>query len=456
MSDATFLGPPLGSPRASHPSSSSSYPPRPHGAGHGPRGPGSSGARPRRPPRRPAGDRDRGRQPPERARLRGGLDARLRPVLARAPGRRELGARRRGAGRVLRAQGHHRRLLGRELRRRRHGRRGQHPARPAAARAAPVRLRRRHPPDRRRSRRAAVTAPDGRRPPAGHDVAARTAHPRELLLRDGRPVRQRRPGQRRRRARGRPDDHRARPDPQGLLPRRRHPRPLGPAGLHRRPRHHRHLAHPQLQEPSRPGHRRPGERRLPRLLGHRLHPHRPALRHQRRAEGVHRQGPRPRDQGLLRHHHQPHRRRHRLRRGPAGRAAHLHQQGGRAVPRRVRPAVRRPPLRRRRDVPTARRRRVLPLHAGLPQRGRPHGQGAGVAQRPDDVPQPRRLDLRRRVLHLRRLRRPRRPVHRAARRRRRDDRDLQDLGRLRHRRLPHRHRQARQPGVLAGVRAGDP
>ena len=33
---------------------------------------------------------------------------------------------------------------------------------------------------------------------------------------------------------------------------------------------------------------RPGERGLPRLLGHRLHPDRPALRHQRRARGLHR------------------------------------------------------------------------------------------------------------------------------------------------------------------------
>ncbi len=83
------------------------------------------------------------------------------------------------------------------------------------------------------------------------------------------------------------------------------------------------------------------------------------------------------------------------------------------------------------------------------------GQGAGVAQRPHQLPQPRRLDLRRRVLDVRRLRRPRRPLHRAARRGRRDGRHLQDVGRLRHRRLPHRHRQARQHGVLAGVRPGD-
>ena len=48
--------------------------------------------------------------------------------------------------------------------------------------------------------------------------------------------------------------------------------------------------------------------------------------------------------------------------------------------------------------------------------GRRDGQGAGVAERPDALPQPRRLDLRRRVRRVRRLRRPGRPVHRAARR----------------------------------------
>ena len=45
---------------------------------------------------------------------------------------------------------------------------------------------------------------------------------------------------------------------------------------------------------------------------------------------------------------------------------------------------------------------------------------AVVAERPDDVPQPGRLDLRRRVQRVRRLRRPRRPLHRAARGRRGD------------------------------------
>ena len=73
----------------------------------------------------------------------------------------------------------------------------------------------------------------------------------------------------------------------------------------------------------------------------------------------------------------------------------------------------------------------------------------------DQLPQPRRLDLRRRVLRVRRLRRARRPVHRAARRRAGHGGHLQGVGGLRRRRLPDRHRQARQHGVLAVVRPGD-
>ena len=135
----------------------------------------------------------------------------------------------------------------------------------------------------------------------------------------------------------------------------------------------------------------------------------------------------------------------------------VHLEGGRALYRR---------RRQRRSTtattPTATSsrswsRHVLPVHAGVPHRGRQDGQGAGLAQRPDDVPQPRRLDLRRREQRLWRLRRarPGRPVDRAARGRRRDDEDLPDLGRgPGHRRLPHRHGQAREHGVLAALRPG--
>ena len=66
-------------------------------------------------------------------------------------------------------------------------------------------------------------------------------------------------------------------------------------------------------------------------------------------------------------------------------------------------------------------------------------------------------ELQRRELALRRLLRPRRPVDRAARGRRGDGRHLLVLDRgVRRRRVPHRHDQAREHGVLAGVRAGHP
>ena len=106
--------------------------------------------------------------------------------------------------------------------------------------------------------------------------------------------------------------------------------------------------------------------------------------------------------------------------------------------------------------PDARPGDVVPLHAGArPGRGGP--QGPGLAQRPDDVPQPRQHDVHRRGQPVRRLLRPRRPLHRAARGRRRDDRHLPELDRrVRHRRLPDRHDEARQRRVLAGVRARDP
>ena len=124
---------------------------------------------------------------------------------------------------------------------------------------------------------------------------------------------------------------------------------------------------------------------------------------------------------------------------------------------------RRQRLRRRATTPAATRfpaldaADVVPLHAGLPHRGRRDRQGARpgsttrrctttAATRPspaspatygdffglDDLftEQPEVVDGH--------------------------DRHLQDVGRLRHRRLPHRHRQARQHGVLAEVLAGDP
>ncbi len=47
------------------------------------------------------------------------------------------------------------------------------------------------------------------------------------------------------------------------------------------------------------------------------------------------------------------------------------------------------------DLPGHGCRDLLPVHAGLPQRGRRDGQGARLAERPHALPQPGRLDLRR-------------------------------------------------------------
>ena len=100
----------------------------------------------------------------------------------------------------------------------------------------------------------------------------------------------------------------------------------------------------------------------------------------------------------------------------------------------------------------------LPVHAGEPGRQREprrrQPQGPRVAQRRHALPQPRQHDVHRRELPVRRLRRPRRPVHRGPARGRRDEGDLQAVDhRLQDRRLPHRHDEARQRRVLAGLRA---
>ena len=195
------------------------------------------------------------------------------------------------------------------------------------------------------------------------------------------------------------------------------------------------------------------QRRLPRLLDHRLHPDRPAPRHQRRAEDAHRRGPRPGHQGLLRHHHQPHRRRDRLRRG------------------------RRTPTSTRRPSPYQRRRPATPFddrdYAGTdtfpaldPATSFPYTpvfrtDGGRDVKVPAWLNDPTLYHNRGdstfagESSDVRRLRRPRRPVHRAPDGRRRDGRHLQGLGRPRHRRLPDRHRQAREHRVLAAVLAGD-
>ena len=97
----------------------------------------------------------------------------------------------------------------------------------------------------------------------------------------------------------------------------------------------------------------------------------------------------------------------------------------------------------------------LRIHA-VPAAGRRAHQGAAVAERSAAVPQPRQHDVRGRELGDGRLRRARRSHDREPAGRAGDDRDLRQLDRsLRRRRLPHRHRAARECGVLAGIRAGD-
>ena len=192
--------------------------------------------------------------------------------------------------------------------------------------------------------------------------------------------------------------------------------------------------------------------RLPRLLDHRLHPGRPALRHQRGPEAAGQARPPARHQGLPRRHHQPHRRRHPVRRGQV----RVRRQGDLAVHRRAGAGVRGPQLRRRHPgLPGGRHATSFPYTPVVRQpRGRER-QGAGLAERPDDVPQPGRLHLRRREQRVRRLLRPRRPVDRASRGGPGHDEGLRRLDRRdRRRRLPARHRQARQHGVLAAVQPG--
>ena len=139
---------------------------------------------------------------------------------------------------------------------------------------------------------------------------------------------------------------------------------LGRDRLHRRARDHRDLAHAELQEQGGPGQRRVPVRRVPRLLDHRLHADRPAPRDQPGPAQPRGRRPRARHQGLLRHHHQPHGRRHRV---PGRRRAAVHLEGPLSLPRRRRHGVRRSRLRGRQHVPGARAVRA----AGLPRHARP-------------------------------------------------------------------------------------
>jgi hypothetical protein len=138
---------------------------------------------------------------------------------------------------------------------------------------------------------------------------------------------------------------------------------------------------PSLQEQARSrASPAPNRRRLPRLLDHRLHPDRPAPGHQRRHEGAHRRRPRQGHEGLLRHHHQPHRGRHRLREGAydyrskknypykdsAGTAFDDRDYVNKTFPA-IDPAVSFPYTPFRRPTPRSRRRRGSMTRQPLPQ-----------------------------------------------------------------------------------------
>ena len=226
------------------------------------------------------------------------------------------------------------------------------------------------------------------------------------------------------------------PTGQGLLPRRRPQGPDREARLHPGARHDRDLADPELQEQGGPAAGQappattatgsPTSRRSTRtsaptrtcadLVDARAH---------------------ARHEGLLRHHRQPHRRRHPLHaRAPRAHAVHRPRTRRPTGPRRApRSTTATSPARTRSralaDRPAvvliAGRARQLPLPPVRAGR-RAQRQGPGLAQRRDPLPQPRRHDVHRRELPVRRLLRPRRPLHREPAGRQRDDRHLRRRG----------------------------
>ncbi len=157
------------------------------------------------------------------------------------------------------------------------------------------------------------------------------ARGRAHLLRDARPLRERRPGERPRGSERRQVGDGLRLHGHRLVPRRR------PEGADRCV--HRHENGARAREESRlhrrlaRARRRPADgagrqRRLPRVLGARLHAGRPAPRDECRLRGLRRLRAQPRAEGLPRHRRQPHGGRH-----PALRRDELPRAGGDAVPR---------------------------------------------------------------------------------------------------------------------------
>ena len=178
---------------------------------------------------------------------------------------------------------------------------------------------------------------------------------------------------------------------------------------------------------------------------------------------AHRQGAQEGDEGLLRHHHQPHGRRPRL--PPTSTSAArqpvdpLRLQGARS-----RTATRPGPLRRPRLC-----QRRTPSRGSTPRRRSRTSRRSAARRTRREGPRLARTTRRCTTTAARHRSpartastatspavtgRPRRPVDRAAPGGQRDDRRLQDVGPgRRRRRLPDRHREAREHAVLAAVRA---
>ena len=225
---------------------------------------------------------------------------------------------------------------------------------------------------------------------------------------------------------------------------RRHedrPRPPQESRLQRR------LGHAAVRPEGRAGR----QRRLPRLLDHGLHFSRSPSRHECRLRRLRRVRAPARNQGLPRRGREPH-----GRRDPAFRLRVLR----RPVPRLPGQGVQPRALRDRQDLPVP--EDLEHAASAVRPRSRSEREEAGLAERPTPLPQPRRhrlLRLQRALLRAGRLLRARRSLHGAARGRERAGQGVRRLDHaLQGRRLPHRHREARQRCVLpaSGRRRSSP
>ena len=281
--------------------------------------------------------------------------------LAATGDRRRLRGGVRGPRWQLRVQGRRRRLLGRGLRPRR--RRRQHPADGRRARDAPIRLRRQHAPGRRSRSSASHGRLLGRRRRTRRGSRSVRRARQAVLLRHDRPLRQRRPLERHRRLTG--DRLATGFDPTdkgfynggdiaGLRSKLDYIEGLGTTAIWLTPS----FANKPVQGT--------GADASAGYHGYwvtdftQIDPH---LGTNAELEALIDDAQRSGHHGLLRHHHQPHRRRHRL---PRGRVL-LHRPGDRAVPRCRRGPSSTPPPRGHGD----RSRRSIPRRASRTRRWSP-------------------------------------------------------------------------------------